>query len=186
MNTTTAIHDDIIIERILSGDTEAFALLVRKHQSMVFNYICRMLNEHTDAEDLAQETFIRAYQHLGTFDPARQIPFSAWLIHIARNLCFNDLKKKKTRRRLFQHTEIESEHEEDSEQIIHRKRLSTHLQYALTKVTPDLRETFILKEISGFPVTTIAHIQNIAVGTVKSRLSRLREKLSSERSKYDV
>ena len=98
----------------------------------------------------------------------------------------NHVRKKQTQQHVQQHYALAQGDSEGAEQTVHRERMSNHLQNILADVTPELRETFILKEINGFPVTTIANIQHISAGTVKSRLSRLREKLSLERDVYDV
>lgn len=178
-------NDESIIESVLAGDSDAYATLVLRYQRMILNYFWRMTQQHDDVEDLAQELFLRAYSHLGKFDPARNVPFGAWLIRIARNLCLNHLRRKNHRHHLDQSFMPLEESDEGSDSALHRQRMSDYLQQVLSRSSPALRETFILKEVNGFPVNSIAQIQGISAGTVKSRLSRMRNKLALERDEYD-
>ena len=81
-----------IIERVLAGDRQAYALLVDAYKGPVFNLACRMTGSYSDADDLTQETFIRAYQKLEQFNPEKK--FFTWLYTISINLIRNHLKRK--------------------------------------------------------------------------------------------
>lgn len=88
------LSDRNLVMRTRGGETEAYGDLVRQYQNSVFNVCYRLLGERASAEDLAQDTFIRAYQRLGTFDDTR--PFGPWVRRIAANLCLNHLKSTKS------------------------------------------------------------------------------------------
>jgi len=83
--------DGHLVQRTLRGETEAYGMLVQQHQQSIFNVCYRLLGEHGQAEDLAQDTFIRAYKRLDTFDVDR--PFGPWIRRIATNLCLNQLER---------------------------------------------------------------------------------------------
>ena len=85
--------DGSLVSETQRGETEAFGELVRRYQNSVFNVCFRMLTERRDAEDLTQETFMRAYQRLGSFDKERA--FGPWIRRVAANLCLNHIKALK-------------------------------------------------------------------------------------------
>ena len=84
------LSDRDLIQRARRGDAEAFGELVTRHQTSVFNVCYRILHERAEAEDMTQETFIRAHERLGTFDDDR--PFGPWLRRVAANVCLNHLE----------------------------------------------------------------------------------------------
>jgi RNA polymerase sigma-70 factor (ECF subfamily) len=138
-----------------------------------------MLRQPDDVEEIGQDIFLQAYRRLGHFDPERGVPFSAWLIRIARNRCLNHLKKQqhdlRHRETIDQNTLIDPNPPDEE---LHRKELAQALQVALAKLTPEFRETFVLVAINGMPVATAAGIQGVAIGTIKSRLARARQALN--------
>ena len=93
------VLDHTLIEQTLLGDKTAFRLLVLRYQQPVFNLLGALLADKAAVEDIAQETFLRAYQSLGTFDLEQDSGFRAWLYTIARNLAYNELKRLRTRKR---------------------------------------------------------------------------------------
>ena len=89
------MNDDLrTIQRVLEGEIEAFRLLVEKYQKPLFAMIHNMLSNRADCEDTAQETFLAAYLHLGSYD-SDESQFSTWLFTIARNRCFNEAKRRR-------------------------------------------------------------------------------------------
>lgn len=173
------IPDSRIIERVLQGDSTSFAVLVNRYRQLVLNYLWRMLRQADDVEEIGQEVFLQAYHRIGHFDPSRGVPFSAWLIRIARNHCLNHLKKQQ---HVMRHREtIDSNpliEPNQPDEVLDRKDLAMALQSTLAKLTPEFRETFVLVAINGLPISTAAGIQGVAIGTIKSRLARARQALN--------
>ncbi|HRJ74595.1 MAG TPA: sigma-70 family RNA polymerase sigma factor, partial [Anaerolineales bacterium] len=100
--------DRDLILRAKCGDSEAYGEIVTRHQTSVFNVCYRILHNRNDAEDLAQETFMRAYNRLNTFDIERE--FAPWIRRVAANLCLNFLESQKTS------TQLDDERDEDKSQ----------------------------------------------------------------------
>lgn len=172
------IDDNSVIERILSGDREQFRTLVDRHRKVLLNYIWRMIRHTDDVEEIGQEVFLQAYRNLGKFEPGRGVPFVAWLLIIARNHCLNHIKNRDHQSRYQQLAWQEEQSSEDTpDELLHRKQQAESLNDTLQQMPPEFRETFILREVNGLPVNTVADIQNIAIGTVKSRLNRARKYL---------
>jgi RNA polymerase sigma factor (sigma-70 family) len=87
--------DGYLVVRTRRGEIEAYSTLVQRHQSLVFNVCYRLLGERTEAEDLTQDTFIRAYHRLGSFDETRS--FAPWIRRVATNLCLNHLRRTQSK-----------------------------------------------------------------------------------------
>ena len=91
--TTNETTDQDLVTRALEGDQDSFAILVERHQQAVYNLTYRMLRNAREAEDAAQEAFLRAYQHLNRYDPSRS--FKTWLMSIASNHCIDRIRKRR-------------------------------------------------------------------------------------------
>ncbi len=162
-----------IIEKVLAGDTGAFRLLVERHQSLVFQFARNMLRTIEDAEDLTQEVFVAAFQYLGKFDSTRA-KFSTWLLTITRNRCLNQL----ARYRAGPPDAIVSVDRGPSpDAAAVANEVWQHLSDALETLPIEQWTAFVLAEIQELPHAEIAMIEQIEVGTVKSRVSRARDKL---------
>lgn len=170
-----------LISRSQRGDLDAFNLLVETHQSQVVNVAYRILGSQASAEDIAQETFISAFQHLATY---RGGSFKGWLLRITTNACYDQLRSTKRQRS----TSLESLQEEDPswqpasgqespEDFAVRKELSRTISTAFGVLTPDQRATLVLSDIEGLSYEEIAEATGASLGTVKSRLSRARSAL---------
>jgi RNA polymerase sigma-70 factor (ECF subfamily) len=168
------MHDERhIIERVLAGDAGAFRMFVESHHHLVFQFVRNMLRSIPDAEDLTQDVFVTAFLKLSTFD-SRQAKVSTWLLTIARNRCCNHLKRRQS----------ETPGDVDShdrgplpEEAASQQEVWQQLSMALDSLPLDQRTAFVLAEIQELPYTEIALIEEIEVGTVKSRVSRARERL---------
>jgi len=173
------MDDNSVIDRILNGESESFRILVERHRKVLLNYIWRMIRQSDDVEEIGQEVFLQAYRNLGGFDPTRGVPFSAWLIRIARNHCLNHLKKQQ--RASDYRASVDAEAAtgpNEPADALQRKQLADSMQTALATLSPEFREAFVLVAINGIPVTTAATVQGVAVGTIKSRLARARQALN--------
>ena len=162
-----------IIERVLTGDTGAFRLLVERHERLIFQFARNMLRNVEDAEDLTQEVFVAAFQHLATFD-VKKSKLSTWLLTIARNRCCNRMKQ----RPVNTPGNVDAVDRRPSpEKAVVQSEVWQHLAVALESLPLEQRTAFVLAEIQELPHAEIAAIEGIELGTVKSRVSRARERL---------
>ena len=165
------------------GSEEAFTQLVETYQTHVYNLCYRMLSEPESAEDAAQETFLRAYQHLHRYD--RKRPFATWLLSIAAHYCIDRLRRRK-----FSMTSIDQDDEQGSFELpdadapnpeseaIHgeqREQMQTLLKH-LDSVD---RAAIVLRYWNDCSEAEIADTLNLTVSAVKSRLHRARRALAS-------
>jgi RNA polymerase sigma-70 factor, ECF subfamily len=172
----SGMNDEQIIERVLAGDTEAYRLLVERHERSVFGFVHGMVSNLSDVEDLAQEAFIAAFKNLSSFD-ARRAKFSTWLLTIAHNRCCNHLKRRSPKPSDMNDVMCGVASPETA--ATNRETLD-RLDEALSNMTIEQRTAFVLAEIQQIPLAEIAAIEGIPVGTVKSRISRAKERLRRE------
>jgi RNA polymerase sigma-70 factor (ECF subfamily) len=168
------MSDDLdVIGSVRGGNREAFRLLVERYQGPVCCLIRNLIPNAHDGEDLAQEVFLAAYQHLASYDP-RQGAFSTWLLTIARNRCLNARKKQRPVV-LDELPEPAGPPAPDAEAA--EAEWFGQLDQALAALPFGQRTAFVLAEVQGLPHEEIARIEGVPVGTIKSRVSRAREKL---------
>lgn len=170
------MNDEQIIEQVLVGDIEAYRVLVERHEHSVFGFLHGMLQNASDVEDLAQEVFMAAFKHLSFFD-ARRAKFSTWLLTIAHNRCCNHLK-----RRLPNFIDMNdlTSGETSPDVAASNRETWDRLDIALNNMPLEQRTAFVLAEIQQLPLAEIAAVEGIPLGTVKSRISRAKERLKRE------
>ena len=174
-----------LIHRVQSGDTEAFDELMKRYAASVYKVTYSLTRNHADADDLSQETFIRAYWAIARFDEHYQ--FYTWVRRIAVNLCFNHLKRGKKFRFVplpMSDGENESVDIADPQPLAADSGLRRDLDQALTKLPPDQRAVFVLRTDEEMSYEEISKTLRIPVGTVMSRLNRAREKLRELLQEY--
>ncbi len=170
-----------IIEAVLAGDSRAYAHLVDSYKGQVFNLIYRMTGNRNDAEDLAQETFLRAYNKLWRYDPSR--PFFAWLYTIALNITRNHIKR--TSRSDMGKVEwldnVGRNGEEAKpvyqEEAVLKEEEQKMLQDCLLLLPEYMREAVILRYIDERPFEEVAMILGVSLSTAKMRVYRALERL---------
>ncbi len=171
-------YDDIIyIERTLAGDTNAFSVLVERYQSLVFSLVIRMVRHRQDAEDVAQDVFVKAYSSLANFRGESR--FSTWLCRIAYTTAVSHIRRQRPDRA---GVEIQNEHdtcEADDEHSLHEERLQ-QLQRSLTQLPSDDASLLTLYYQHDKTVDEVASITGLSVANVKVRLHRIRKKLYEE------
>ena len=170
-----------LIERARRGDIDAFTLLVRRYQHPVVHFCQRMLGSTQDAEDVAQETFVRVYRYLDRIQPDAK--FSTLLFGIARNLTLNHLRDTKRRGRgttdpLENHAGLAA-NSRRPDQAARLGEIQALIQKGLHELTPEHREVLVLREINGLDYEAIASVLDCPIGTVKSRIARAREQLQA-------
>lgn len=174
-----------IIDRVLSGDTEAFEALVLEHQNKVYSLALRMVGNEEDARDMAQEAFIRAFSSLTGFRGDSK--FSVWLYRLTSNICI-DFLRSRAKKRTVSMTWTDDEGDDAGELEIPDERFSPEeqfdrtsiresVQHGLDSLSPQYREILVLREINGLSYEEIGRVLGIEEGTVKSRIFRARKKL---------
>jgi len=159
-----------IIDRARRGDQEAFAELVIRYKGHIFRHAFGMLGDRGEAEDAAQEIFLKAYFALNKLDEVHA--FSSWLMRIASNLCKDKLKQ---RTKTIETKEVLKVTIPDHSAGDPNLKLS--MQEALARLSVDHREILLLHDVQGFRYEEIADLTGIPIGTVKSRLFSARMSL---------
>jgi RNA polymerase sigma-70 factor (ECF subfamily) len=182
--------DLVLVERVNAGDKQAFGLLVSKYQRRIQRLIGRMVRDVDLVEDIAQETFIRAYRALHLFRGEAQ--FYTWLYRIAVNTAKKallDLKRNPTRSDSFAGAEDEDEtswrkeeltNDETPESSLAAKELASVVNEAVDALPEDLKQAITLREIEGLSYDEIALVMDCPIGTVRSRIFRAREAISAK------
>lgn len=174
--------EDRLLARAKGGDISAFEALIVQHEKMVFNYCYRMTGSREDAEDLAQEVFLKVYRSLSTFQGNSQ--FSTWLYRIAHNICVD---RHRRRRAVVVPLTLSDDGEErerplpDSAPSPEEQVLSMEQQAMIQKciegLKPEYRSVIVLRDIQHHSYEEIAVIMKLPLGTVKSYISRGRSAL---------
>jgi RNA polymerase sigma-70 factor, ECF subfamily len=163
-----------LIRRASEGDHDAYEELMRMHQDLVFRLACLIVGDTDEAEDIAQETFIRAYQQLHRFDLER--PFRPWVLRISTNLARNRLRSVGRYMNLLRRAFTISE--TPSVDSLHTQAWESQALYeAVRQLSRDDQEVIYLRYILELSVQETADTLQIEVGTVKSRLSRALKRL---------
>jgi len=169
-----------LIERSRKGDSQAFGVLVERYQRRVVNVAFAVVHNQDDAIELAQETFVRAYENLSKFESRSS--FSTWLYRIAANLAI-DFWRREGRHVVLRGDDAENElsrmpaERSDSFQAASRNELSQHLSKALGELTPEHRAVILLREVEGLSYDEISETLQCPRGTVMSRLHYARTRL---------
>jgi RNA polymerase sigma-70 factor (ECF subfamily) len=170
--------DELTLARARRGEPAACQRLVETYQGPVFGLIGRMLlsqGKQALVEDLAQETFLRAFRALDRFDPAGPARLGTWILTIAARLAVNELERRPVV--LLGDAAVELAGGESPERALERRRLGAAITRAVAALEPPYRAAFLLRELSGLEYEDIARALAIDLGTVKSRLSRARAAL---------
>jgi RNA polymerase sigma-70 factor (ECF subfamily) len=165
--------DAIVIERAREGDEGAFAAIYEFYSDAIHRYAFRLLGHQEQADDITQETFIRAYQNIGQLggDPN----LSAWLYRIASNACLDALRRRKRISWLPMLADSDKDDEFTQEDFAPQVAEAQAVRRVLADMPPQLAMTLVLRTVEGFSCEEIAEIMNVPKGTVFSRLARARE-----------
>lgn len=177
------LEEEILVKKSKEGDFEAFEELVNLHEKHVYNIAWNMLRNQEDAEEVLQETFIKAYDKLNQFEGRSK--FSTWLYRIATNEALMIIRKKnpvqpvsldepiddgyrtKIRRELI-------DWKENPQDIYLKKELKEKIDYIIYSLPEDYRSVFVLRDIQGFSGEKVSEILSITIPAVKARLHRAR------------
>jgi RNA polymerase sigma-70 factor (ECF subfamily) len=173
-----------LIQRCAVGDDAAFAELVAEHQRMVFQLALNLLGDRDEALDLSQEVFLRVFRTISRF--RAQSTLKTWIYRIAVNQARNRHRFWRRRRRADQvsldlhvatHGEFVSAADSRPDRVFAQKELANRLEHAMDALPFDQRTAIVLREVDGLSYDEIAYSLGVAVGTVKSRLTRARQTL---------
>jgi RNA polymerase sigma-70 factor (ECF subfamily) len=165
-------NDSQLIRSLQAGDERAFEALLERHQRAVLNFCYRLLGNAADADDAAQETFVRLYQHRAKFDPDRPLP--AWLFTVARRLCID--RQRYRRRHPTQPLATAPEPVCHTNAVL-TQELEAQIAAAVAALPEEQRVAVVLAEYHGLPQTEIAGIMGCSVKSVETRLYRARQEL---------
>ena len=184
-----------LVRRCLAGDSAAWEQLARTQHRRIYGICYRFTGSASDAEDLTQETFLKMYRNLASFDPARG-GFSTWLTTLTRNLLVDNYRRTRMERSTDSLDEGLGGEDDASasgaptradrladggksqEQHVAGLELKAQIQMALKQVSPELREAVILRDLEDMDYKEIAEVLGIPQGTVKSRIGRGRAELA--------
>jgi RNA polymerase sigma-70 factor (ECF subfamily) len=173
--------DSILVGRCLSGDNSAFDRLISRYKRQVFSVIYRMVRNPADAEDLAQDTFIKAYRALSAYDP--KYPFITWLFKIAHNTAIDHLRANKTQLVSMDDEDSPVEDECADEKLmdsIDGLSDKSMIEKALSALPATYREILSLRHQQEFSYAEISQTLGIPEGTVKIRLFRARNMMKDK------
>ena len=173
----------LCIRKVIDGDSKAFEEIVVTYQKRIYYTVLQMVMNHDDADDVLQETFIKAFTKMDTYDS--EYPFYPWLYRIAINTALNHQKKKARQRATslddlegnVHSAELSETPRQNSE--LEGEELADELMHALEAIPIEQRVVFTLRVSDGLSYQEISDTLDISIGTVMSRLSRAREKLRS-------
>lgn len=175
------IDETRLIKKAKAGSLEAFEQLILQYEKRIYNYCYRMTNNQEDAEDLAQEVFIKVYKSLHSFKGSSQ--FSTWIYRIAYNTCVDKFRKEKmVLVSLTQNDEEDKDMDLPSHEPLPEDQIVSREQYqalreCISTLKPEYKTAVILRDIQNYTYEEIADILNIPLGTVKSHISRGRAAL---------
>lgn len=191
--TLTAADEQRLVKRLKRREELAFHELVVRHQGTIYNLCLRMIAQPTEAEDVAQEVFVRSFLAIDTFRGDSSL--GTWLYRIAINLCKNRIKYLSRRRQGAAFTVDDvpegelvrsvagglsvGEPAPRPDEALSGNQTETLIQRALAEVEPEFRELLVLRDIEGLSYAEVVQITGLAEGTVKSRLHRARTALKA-------
>jgi RNA polymerase sigma-70 factor, ECF subfamily len=174
--------DEIALIRAAQrGSVESFNTLILHYQTSVYNFAYRLTGDPESAADASQEAFISAYNHLSQF---RGGSFKSWLMRIAANACYDEMRRRKRRPTVSLDSPDEDGQElqivspaDSPETLMVQTALNQVIQDCLDGLPDDQKTATVLCDVQGYDYAEIAEIANVSLGTVKSRISRARQRL---------
>jgi RNA polymerase sigma-70 factor, ECF subfamily len=184
----TQATDQELVLRAQAGSEAAYRELLGRYQRPVFSLIFRMVRDREQAEDLAQETFVKVFNNIGRYDP--RYKFSSWIFKIASNQTIDFLRKKEPATvsldgsrhaetpEQVEATRITAESRDATpEEFVEAKELGAEIERAIGELRPDYRTAILLRHVEGRAYEEIAEIMEIPLGTVKTYIHRARSEL---------
>ncbi|HRI68072.1 MAG TPA: RNA polymerase sigma factor [Polyangium sp.] len=193
------VTDEVLMLRFQGGDQSAFAKLVRRHKTPVYNFILRSVRSREVAEDLVQDVFVKVVQNATEFK--HEARFSTWTYTIARNVCIDHLRKAALRKHPSLDQVANNNSGEDGPTLGERiadahfasavdrvaigSELGKRITRAVEELPPEQREVFLLREVANVPFKEIAEIVGVPENTTKSRMRYALERLQQALAEYE-
>ncbi|MBF0546462.1 MAG: RNA polymerase sigma factor [Candidatus Riflebacteria bacterium] len=186
MNQDSLNEDKNLIQKILKGETSLYGAIINKYERLVYSYLLPQVRTLQEVEDIAQETFLKAYRHLSSFEVEKK--FSAWLMKIAKNI-LNDFNRKK-----FQNSSKSSQKNDEIENSTKNEetfspdqRIELKEEFKSTfknilLLPEELRIPFLLKVLQEMSYEEIGELLDIPIQTVKNRIFKARQALKEKRN----
>ena len=178
------ITDAELVKGCLAGDRGSWETIVRKNNQRIYNLAYRFTGRFDEAEDLTQEIFLKVYRTLNSYRPESGA-LVTWMVRVGRNHIIDHYRKFKTERTHTDSLEVEYEKAEENPtryaspaQALEQRELSERVHQALLRISEDLREAVILRDLEEFTYEEIAGMLKLPLGTVKSRINRGRAELA--------
>jgi RNA polymerase sigma-70 factor (ECF subfamily) len=165
--------DDVLVRRVLAGETQVYAGLVERYRDQLGRYAVRMLGNHADAEDALQDTFVRAYRSLARCEPER---FRYWLFGILINRCRTYATQRAKRHTMFANDEFVVANAA-SAHTVDQQEWRESIKWALEQLPSDQREAFLLKHVEDMSYEEMQELTGARVPALKMRVLRAREAL---------
>lgn len=188
---TSALDDKQLVKLAREGRESAYRELLSRYERPVFSLVCRMVRDRAVAEDLAQETFVRVFNSIDSYDPTYK--FSSWIFKIANNLAIDQLRRRKLETLSIHgspHAESPEQEEqtrialeatgETPEQYVAHRELAGHIERAIGELRPEYRTAIALRHMEGYSYEEIAEIMEVPLGTVKTYIHRARHELKQK------
>jgi RNA polymerase sigma-70 factor (ECF subfamily) len=188
---TNTVSDHDLVTRAQTGSDKAYRELLGRYQRPVFSIIYRMIRDREQAEDLAQETFVRVFNNIDRYDP--RFKFSSWIFKIATNLTIDHIRRKELdtvsidgSRNAVTAEQIEAtsitiaSQDENPEELLEAKELGEEIEGAIGKLRPEYRAAILLRHVEGREYQEIAEILSLPLGTVKTYIHRGRNELREQ------
>ncbi len=159
------LTDNQLIDATLNGKTAAFEILVKRHQRQMYALALKMVRNHEDASDIAQDVFLKAYEVLGSFQ--KKSSFHTWLYRITVNFCINHLRRDKGQ----YHVELEHYHAVEAPEALKsldKIEVQGELNEAIRRLPEKQQKTIFLRVCQGLPYKEIAKVLGCSIGTVKA------------------
>jgi RNA polymerase sigma-70 factor, ECF subfamily len=182
-------EEQVWLEQARRGDKTAFGKLIEAYQTPVYNLAYRMLNNSGEAEEAAQEAFIRAYTRLDSYDPAHK--FSTWMLSITSNYCIDLIRKRRALllsldEPLPPHPALMSDNSKGPEAQVVMNEQQELVQNLLNELPEDYREAVVLRYWYDLSYDEIAEVMDTTVSAIKSRLFRARRQLAEVGTEYGL
>ncbi len=171
------LDDQELVAGVLAGNTALFTGLVARHTGQIYGLALRLLGNSEEAEDVVQETFLRAYAHLNTFRSAAG--FATWLYRITLNVSRDQLRRRQVRERTVAFSRVnqlwaDERYSVDPERVVLALENRQIIEQALKRLPANYRATLLLHEVDGLTLAEVATLMDAPLPTVKSRLQRAR------------
>ncbi len=176
--------DADIVERVLAGDTEAYASIIERYQHALYRHAVAMVLDHDAAADMVQDAFVRTYTNLTECrDPRR---FRAWLFQTLRHRCLDYLKEPRRRHLRFDDAEPLLNSADGPAAFVDRRELRMDITRALAQLPTEQREAFVMHYVDGLEYEAMAELLDASVSALKMRALRARQTLSAVLGQVDV